>query len=361
MMTEAKEKAPLRLNPDQVGESGEGMGERLSEAPSAIDASASPLARVQRDAAGLVGLQEAAKRAALGSDTLAEAVRGAKLGVNFAALKGVASEMLAQSTITPDLAKIHGFDAETLKRAAGTLAATTVDLGAMRKALEPYDMKDLAQRMGTLAGGVGLGPNLSNAAKEIAEQARIMDAMRARPREFEVHPLPSIDLPPNPIHETNERLSRIEERFEHISEVAESSTRVAVSLQAAAFEFLAEFRSAAADTNKSGSKAIMVGWLALAIAIVTGVAQIAAPLFLPDQEAEALRQSVVDLQGEIAAMRTEQATSGEKVLDAFAVTRKEQAASADKLIDALAQGDAATAAAVREVLRENSQKAEVQK
>lgn len=344
-MTEEKEKAPLHLIFDQAGE---GMGERLSEANRAIDASASALARVQRDAAGLGGLQEAAKRAGLGADTLAEAVRGAKLGVDFAALQGAA-------------AKIHGFDAETLKGAAGALAGAAVDLGAMHKALEPYNMKDLAARMGTLAGGVGLGPNLSNAAKEIAEQARIMDAMRARPREFEVHPLPSIAIPPNPIHETNERLSRIEERFEHISEVAESSTRVAVSLQASAAEFLAEFRAAAADTNKSGSKAIMVGWLALAIAIVTGGAQIAAPLFLPDQEAEALRQSVVDLQGEIAAMRTEQATSGEKVLDAFAVTRKEQAASADKLIDALAKGDQATAAALREVLSKNSPKAGVQK
>lgn len=204
----------------------------------------------------------------------------------------------------------------------------------------------VGKRMSDLLALTGADSRLGKAAEEIASQQRILDEMRAPTKALVDMNLPSIPvqkIPPSPLVETNKRLARIEERFEHISEVAESSTRVAVSLQASAAEFLQKFEAAAADTNKSGSKALMVGWLALAIAIVTGGAQIAAPLFIPDQEAEALRQSVVDLKGEIAAMRADEAASGQR------------------LLDALAQGDAATAAAVREVLRENSPKAEVQK
>lgn len=87
-------------------------------------------------------------------------------------------------------------------------------------------------------------------------------------------PVPSIaDIPviENPIVETNRKLGRIEKQFSQIAVIARDSAQVATDLQAYAAEFLQKFEKAAEDANQSGSKAIKVGWIALAIAIVVGV------------------------------------------------------------------------------------------
>ena len=83
--------------------------------------------------------------------------------------------------------------------------------------------------------------------------------------------LKPIDIPPNPIHETNERLGDMTERLENLVGFGENALRIMNGLQVASAEFLENFSKEAEKNSKAANKAILVG----IFAIVFSVAQIA--------------------------------------------------------------------------------------
>lgn len=187
-------------------------------------------------------------------------------------------------------------------------------------------------RLGDISARAGAGSRLADAIRGIEKQQGLLDDLTASTHERTIPTIPDIPVIENPIVETNRKLDRIEKQFSQISVIARDSAQVATDLQAYAAEFLQKFEKAAEDANQSGSKAIKVGWLALAIAIVVGAGQIFAPTLIRDQEAETLRQTVVDLNAEVATLRAE------------------QSAANDRLIEALANSDQATASAIAEAI-----------
>jgi hypothetical protein len=191
-------------------------------------------------------------------------------------------------------------------------------------------------RMKELLKVTGENSPLGRIAQDIAEQQRSIDDWNSKTAGIPNYAPPPIHMPKprNPMAETNTRLERIERQFEHILDVANRGEQNSVKLQATGAEFLQLFVKAANDTNQSGSKAIRVGWLALGIAVLTALAQIAAPVFMPDYEAAELQQELVDLREEVAGLRSEQATMSER------------------MIEALSAGDQATAAAVGDAVEE---------
>ena len=194
--------------------------------------------------------------------------------------------------------------------------------------------------------GIGEASNLSHAAASIASQQAAIDALDR----VDTYRHPPIINPPhfpvirNPLIETNERLARIESRFEQLGEIAKESAQTGTLLQGAAAEFLQEFKTASKQNDESAAKAIQVGeqaalfakqavWMAVAVPLFIFGLQFLVSYVNPDTRTEDLQQSVTALQAEIEGLRADQAQASQD------------------LVEALGRADQATAAAVREALR----------
>ncbi len=151
----------------------------------------------------------------------------------------------------------------------------------MERALGPYH--DLKERMKHLGLSAGEDSAIGRVAQKIADQQRAIDAMRpdvadalASPEPPRMPRIDQIKFPPNPILETNERLQRIEERFEQMQNIATDAAQIANGLQGAAAEFLQKFEKAAQDNDRTAGRAIWIGVVAVIIAIAMPAVQIGA-------------------------------------------------------------------------------------
>lgn len=293
-------------------ESDDQVGKALKSVEQFDDAN--PSLKAMRDALDTSGLSAAAKAAQSMSAQL-DPVR--EQIAKMATLASPAQEMAERLKATG----IH----EHAERMA-KIAAPAREFTDRLKATGIYD------RLGDISERAGEGSRLADAIRGIEKQQGLLDDLSASTLEPTIPSIADIPVTENPIVETNRKLDRIEKQFSQISVIARDSAQVATDLQAYAAEFLQKFEKAAEDANQSGSKAIIVGWIALAIAIVVGIGQIFAPTLMRDQEAEALRQTVVDLNAEISTLRAEQNEANER------------------LIEALANSDQATASAIFEAL-----------
>ena len=183
----------------------------------------------------------------------------------------------------------------------------------MEKALEPY--RGLQDRMKNLGLSAGEDSAIGRVAKQIADQQRAIEAMRphipedlAKPEPPRLPNIEQIKLPPNPIFETNERLERIEERFEQMQGIATDAAQIANGLQGAAAEFLQKFEKAAADNDRTAGRAIWIGVVAVIIAIAMPAVQIGYSEFrrTPDNGPE-IQSALEDVQAEVAGLRDAQA------------------------------------------------------
>lgn len=94
-----------------------------------------------------------------------------------------------------------------------------------------------------------------------------------------------LDLPPNPIHETNEKLEYISQRFEAMLQVMANASEIATRIQSHADNFISQFDDASRKTDASAKKAI---WVAVAAILITiGAALL--PIFIPDEVAPEIR------------------------------------------------------------------------
>jgi len=210
-----------------------------------------------------------------------------------------------------------------------TLATPARDMAERIKATGVHD------RLGDISVLAGQGSHLAEALRGIERQRNLIDELSESTFEPTTPTFPEIPVIENPIVETNRKLDRIETQFSQISVIARDSAQVATDLQAYAAEFLQKFERAADDANQSGSKAIKVGWLALAIAIFVGAGQVFAPTLIRDQEAEALRQTVVDLRTEISGLRADQSAASERLIEALELSDQEGISAISELIEAL--------------------------
>lgn len=113
--------------------------------------------------------------------------------------------------------------------------------------------------------------------------------------------LKPIDLPPNPIHETNERLGDMTERLENLVGFGENALRIMNGLQVASAEFLENFSKEAEKNSKAANKAILVG----IFAIIFSVAQIAyTEYWRVPQDSAAMDAALTTIRGEIDELQT---------------------------------------------------------
>ncbi|MCD9147790.1 hypothetical protein [Pseudophaeobacter flagellatus] len=183
----------------------------------------------------------------------------------------------------------------------------------MEKALAPY--RGLQDRMKNLGLSAGEDSAIGRVAKQIADQQRTIEAMRPHIPEDIAKPeparQPNIDqfkIPRNPIFETNERLERIEKRFEQMQGIATDAAQIANGLQGAAAEFLQKFEKAAADNDRTAGRAILIGVFAVIIAIAMPAVQIVYSEYrrTPDNGPE-VQSALEDVQAGVAGLRDAQA------------------------------------------------------
>ncbi len=180
---------------------------------------------------------------------------------------------------------------------------------------------------------------MGRVAKQIADQQRAIDALKpAWPRDFvspsvadlvgisELPRIPELHIPQNPIHETNERLQRIEERFSRMQEIATDAAKIATGLQAAAAEFLQKFEKAASENDRTAGRAIWIGVAAVIIAVAMPAIQIAysefrrEPNYGPDIQA-----TFNQVQAELSRLQDAQASTADRLSEALASSDRETA------------------------------------
>lgn len=244
-----------------------------------------------------------------------------------------------------DLADVLG---NALGTAGGTEAATASAIGAFADLGRYGSIQD---RMNSVMGIAGIGSTLSGVAEQIAQQQRALESMEHIPS-LENHrydfnslgsfepphvpePLriPELHIPPNPIHETNNRLERIEERFEQMQDVATDAAKIVTGLQASAAEFLvkfdtglAKFESAASSNDKTSHRVLWIGVIAIAAAVAMPLLQIIYSAYTaePDSAPE-FRAAILKMQEELVALRQSQADASDRLTDALAASDQDTA------------------------------------
>lgn len=110
-----------------------------------------------------------------------------------------------------------------------------------------------------------------------------------------------LNPPPNPIHETNDRLGDMAGRLENLVGFGESAIQIMNGLQVASAEFLENFSTEAEKNSKAANKAIWVG----IFAVLFSVAQIGYTEFwrVP-QDTAAMDAALASVRGEIDELQT---------------------------------------------------------
>lgn len=249
--------------------------------------------------------------------------------------------------------KAQGYDGgergEALKKAMEDMERQ------MEKALEPY--RGLQDRMKNLGLSAGEDSAIGRVAKQIADQQRAIEAMRPHIPEDLTKPAPprlpyieQIKLPPNPIFETNERLERIEERFEQMQGIATDAAQIANGLQGAAAEFLQKFEKAAADNDRTAGRAIRIGVIAVIIAIAMPAVQIGYSEFrrTPDNGPE-IQSALEDVRAEVAGLRNAQDQASAQLGEIIVSSNDETAKVFREIRDLLSKRPAPVGTVLEEV------------
>lgn len=198
-------------------------------------------------------------------------------------------------------------------------------------------MTGIYERLGDISARTAESSRLADVIRGLEKQQSLLDDLSATTAEPKIPSIPEIPKIESPIAEINRKLDRIEKQFSQVSVIVRESAQVATDMQAYAAEFLQKFEKAAEDANRSGNKAIKVGWIALAIAIVVGAGQIFAPTLMQDQEAEALRQTVIDLNSELSTMRMEQTEASERLIEALTSSGQATASALNEALSEIAE------------------------
>jgi hypothetical protein len=191
--------------------------------------------------------------------------------------------------------------------------------------------------VGSMMKALGEDSAASKLSRQIADQYRALAALNSDtdlalrfdpPRP----PTTLIRDIPNPLHETNERLANIEDRFDRMEAIAIDGAKIATSLQATALDFLVKFETAASNNDRAARRAIRLGIIATIIAVAMPMAQIIYTEFwrVP-ADADAMQASIVQMKREITNLQE---------------TQREVA---DQISKSLSQSDARLATVLKEI------------
>jgi hypothetical protein len=204
-------------------------------------------------------------------------------------------------------------------------AASTVSPAlktAMDDAQKSFSMAaDLQKRIEDLRSKGGLG----NLTGMLENQRRAVEKMV--PKDMlgmpVVEPRPilaeTLKLPPNPIHETNKRLAKIEERFEEMQDIAARGAEIATGLQVSAAEFLTKFDDVATKNDRTAGKAVWVAGTAAVLAVAMPLLQMLhAELWKAPNDAADMRRAVTELKTELTTLRDTQRQVANRIAEVVA-------------------------------------------
>ncbi|MCF6371267.1 hypothetical protein [Rhizobium halophilum] len=207
------------------------------------------------------------------------------------------------------------------------------------------DMKEMQKRLQGLAG---IGNPASAAIREqLDRQQSLIDAINLpKPHLPSIaDQLNHIEIPPNPIYETNDRLEEISARFDQMLEVMASASAVATRIQSDANTFLEKFDEASAKTDRSANKAVRIGMIAVGIAVLTPFIPLAINYFSPDPTVPAIETLTREL---LAAREAESAATAQMLQE----VRQGDQITSERLIEGIRQSDQATVERLAEELRQ---------
>lgn len=209
-----------------------------------------------------------------------------------------------------DLDGLKGLDTERLTAVTTPLAK---QLAELEKLSQPG--RELQERMRRLTDAMNGNSALGELAEQIAQQQKAIEGIKVpdlgrmtMPAMPEPVSLPDFEIPPHPAHEANDRLERIEARFEQMQGIATEAAAIANGLQGAAAEFLVKFERTARDNDRAAGWAIRIGAAAMLVAVLMPLVQIIYTEFwrVPDDTA-AMQAALTEMKTEIAGLKGEQA------------------------------------------------------
>lgn len=157
----------------------------------------------------------------------------------------------------------------------------------------------LNNSLGGLLGSKNSG--IRSVSEELLKQNKGLESYYGpKPSILEISPELFIP-PPNPIHETNDRLGDMTERLENLVGFGEKALHIMNGLQIASAEFLENFSTEAEKNSKAANKAIWVG----VFAVLFSVAQIGYTEFwrVPQDNAS-MDAALASVRGEIDELQT---------------------------------------------------------
>lgn len=203
------------------------------------------------------------------------------------------------------------------------LHRAAAQIGASKKMFGPTH--ELQERLSALTGQVGPISGIGKIVKQLQDQHRSIDALRFKQPSMDTEPFLLTELQnlPNPVHETNDRLERIEQRFEKMLDVAANGAEIATGLQAHAAEFLVKFENAASNNDRSAARAIRLGAIAVVIALAMPLTQILyTELWRVPQDSKSMEAAITDMQAEMVRLRQMQIEVADRI--AAALERSDQ-------------------------------------
>lgn len=267
-----------------------------------------------------------------------------KKGVDFSKPEGL-SNVLAGETPSPDevcsqektaprivqakkATTPSGVIQDAIKSISGGAAMkglhrAAAQIGATNKMFGPTH--ELQERLSALTGQVGPISGIDRIVKQVQDQQRSIDALRFKQPSMDMEPflLTELQNSPNPVHETNDRLERIEKRFEKMLDVAANGAEIATGLQAHAAEFLVKFENAASNNDRSAARAIRLGAIAVVIALAMPLTQILyTELWRVPQDSKSMEAAITDMQAEMVRLRQMQIEVADRI--AAALERSDQ-------------------------------------
>ena len=204
----------------------------------------------------------------------------------------------------------------------------------MRAAKPAFDAmqehaRAMSKRIQPLLGALNENSAMANVSRQIENQFKAIGALDRhrgidafQPTQFpdveERVSVPELRILPNPVHETNKRLKRIQERFDRMEAIAVEAASIANSLQAFAATFLVKFEKAAADNDRATKRAIRIAILAAVIALITMTQTLYAEFWRAPLDAATSHAVIADMKKEIAELRHTQRVAGDQLSETIA-------------------------------------------
>lgn len=257
--------------------------------------------------------------------------------------------------------KIPALDADTLQKAAfaaAGIARVKVAMGAA--GLDKLDTSPMAsvaaglsgmsERMKSAIGAAGLEKldtsPFARLSKQIADQQRAIAGLRPSVagldsiQDFDMYRprrMPELKIPPNPILETNKRLKNIEARFDRMEKIALDGAEIATGLQASAATFLEKFEAVAVSNDRITKRAVLIGVVAIVIAVLTPIAQVLyTEMYRAPADAATVQSTIADVKREISGLRETQEHVANRISEALLQNGKDQTATLKEIKELLA-------------------------